>query len=77
MVDFYKYKELYQVWVRGRGGAGRIRRTSPDQVRGSGRVIGAVHFCSYLVIGPISRQDGPENHPNHKLRRAILPMYLD
>ena len=74
MVDFYKYKELYQVWVRGRGGAGRIRRTSPDQVRGPGRVIGAVQFRILLYIGPISRQDGPENHPNHKLRRGCIRM---
>ena len=35
------------------------------------RVIGAEVGAFTETIGPISRQDGPENHANHKLCRSV------
>ena len=74
MVDSNRFRRFAKygfAGVRGRGGAGRVRRTTPDQVRGPGRVIGAELGAILKVICLTSRQDGPGNHANHKLRSRL------
>ena len=76
MVDstrFRRFAEYGFAGVRGRGGAGRVRRTTPDQVRGPGRVSGAELGAFSEVIRPMNGQDGPETHANHKLRSRLAP----
>ena len=75
MVDSTRFRRFTKygfAGVRGRGGAGRVRRTTPDQVRGPGRVIGAELGAIIRVIRPMNGQDGPENHANHKLRSMYI-----
>ena len=74
MVDSTRFRRFTKygfAGVRGRGGAGRVRRTTPDQVRGPGRVNDAELGAIIRVIRPMDGQDGPENHANHKLRSRL------